>query len=1453
MFKYVYTLFFNMLNMQGKLIVVVTLFCFLFLATSESGLTGFILADDVICGSIIDSDVVLSSDILGCNDTTILEVRADDVTLDCAGHILSGEDSVGIYVSGSGVTVKNCNVILRGEESYGVFFGGDNINFVDNKIEAPGEYSIAGIIDYDKTGIVIEGNTIMGGEVGIQFYSDAYDNVVRNNIITMGKSTAIMMGYGNSGHIIEGNTITSGSGVILYLSSNKNTPIEDVIFRGNTFNCGLSLINTEYLGTMEFYNNVVNCKKNIVKDFLSVVDHIDWNTNIQAGERILTEGSLIGGNYWTNPSGTGFSDTCTDDNMDGFCDEAFEIYENNLDNYPLSNDYVSMNLECGSEIDSDVTLTGDILDCEENVILTITADDVILDCNDHVLSGNDVSGILVEGTGVTVKNCNIKIIGDYSSGIHLKSNNNNILNNNVNVGFQAISIDSEKTGNVIEENKLIADDTTIQFSSGSYANTIRNNMIKANKQQAIRVSYGNTRHIIENNKISSGIGEVIYLYSSEGTPIEDIIFRGNEFNCGTALITTEYLGTMEFYNNKINCDKIINDWLSVVDHIDWGVKPHVGERIYTEGNLIGGNYWTNPSGTGFSDNCIDENFDGFCDEAFEINEDNLDNYALSNNYVAIDLECGSKIIRDTILDKDIVGCSGGTALEILSDDITLDCNGYTIQIEDSIEERVVRTPIYDDEENLIGFDETIENVAKGTEGIKINADGVTVKNCNVVLDGEESRPGIFVTGSDITVIDNVVNADDASLGILVKGGNNNVIKNNEIVAGKFALQISESEGNIISDNIVTSNEHQALRIYHSHKNTLIGNTFTSKTGEVVYIYDTIGALEGENTLIGNKIICPREYSEVKDDRVFEALRLENIDVNFYNNYIGCYIPVQLINAKISTWNVDIQDGERVYSSGDQISGNYWSNPDYTGHSDICVDDDDNGFCDESIEFGEGQVDNNPATGSNKLCGAVIRIPEFSIDSDIYCKDSYLEITEKYAGIDCNGHTIFSIGDYAIYSENEDFIEIKNCNIVIEGDGTAIGLKNVYQPTITNNEITADTLAIELDGVKSIISDNKIVSGGYVISLSGGENSFYLNTIESVDGVVIGKTFEENIWYSEDGGNYWTNSEGTGFSDICLDENFDGFCDEEYDLDPQPEKPVQTNDIGIDDSSESDSNASLLTKEMVIVNIDEKPLSRIYFFPEPYCGDLECGENETCSSCVGDCGACPVPSNPSSGPSGPSSPSGVTPSTITPIVKTETKEPVNVVVQVLETDPFETQIFTDVISDEVVEMNIDRDLLVTSVLFRVAENADSVEVTVEDVESDNEFDTLIYNYFEVTADQPVDGATIEFKVDNVWLADNGLSETQISLFHYDDGWIELTTKSYLQDAKYSYFRAETSGFSLFAIGESKFGASIATGFGVSDGEAPALDIFTVLIGVIVLLGGLYLFIRLGKGKLWKGGN
>ena len=82
--------------------------------------------------------------------------------------------------------------------------------------------------------------------------------------------------------------------------------------------------------------------------------------------------------------------------------------------------------------------------------------------------------------------------------------------------------------------------------------------------------------------------------------------------------------------------------------------------------------------------------------------------------------------------------------------------------------------------------------------------------------------------------------------------------------------------------------------------------------------------------------------------------------------------------------------------------------------------------------------------------------------------------------------------------------------------------------------------------------------------------------------------------------------------------------------------------------------------------------------------------------------------------------------------------------------------------------------------------------------------VVLSYFNITVTNLTGvnaSATVEFKVSKSWMSENSIEEETIRLYKYEEGigrWFALPTSKIGEDSSFSYFSAETSSFSLFAI-------------------------------------------------------
>ncbi|MFH8109690.1 MAG: NosD domain-containing protein [Candidatus Aenigmatarchaeota archaeon] len=142
----------------------------------------------------------------------------------------------------------------------------------------------------------------------------------------------IGLGYGiridEGGNIIIRNCIITNFRYGIYLRYSSNNTITN-----NTINYNYNGIYLRYSSNNSIiFNNFLNNTENIYFEG-TALNH--WNTTKTLGRNIVG-GYYLGGNFWANPYGTGYSETCDDNDIDGICDEPYILAENNIDYLPLT-------------------------------------------------------------------------------------------------------------------------------------------------------------------------------------------------------------------------------------------------------------------------------------------------------------------------------------------------------------------------------------------------------------------------------------------------------------------------------------------------------------------------------------------------------------------------------------------------------------------------------------------------------------------------------------------------------------------------------------------------------------------------------------------------------------------------------------------------------------------------------------------------------------------------------------------------------------------------------------------------------------------------------------------------------------------------------------------------------------------------------------------------------------
>lgn len=182
------------------------------------------ITDDVIggdCRQIGNWDAANKTCTLTTDVYQTIQIDSNNITLDGAGHLLSGVNSGnGIYIyRRSGIIVKNLNIKSFGT---GIYIASSSNNIFMNNSANLNHYGI--YFSYSNSNVLME-NTINSNGQGVSLYISMY-NILKNNIIQENdyQDIGIRMSYGSNAQCINfiENNIGSGNRPIKYFNSRVN-------------------------------------------------------------------------------------------------------------------------------------------------------------------------------------------------------------------------------------------------------------------------------------------------------------------------------------------------------------------------------------------------------------------------------------------------------------------------------------------------------------------------------------------------------------------------------------------------------------------------------------------------------------------------------------------------------------------------------------------------------------------------------------------------------------------------------------------------------------------------------------------------------------------------------------------------------------------------------------------------------------------------------------------------------------------------------------------------------------------------------------------------------------------------------------------------------------------------------------------------------------------------------
>ncbi|MEM1543726.1 MAG: NosD domain-containing protein [Candidatus Bathyarchaeia archaeon] len=304
-----------------------------------------------------------------------------------------------------------------------------------------------------------------------------------------GNYVGVYLHQTNNSIIKSGNL--SGFWIGIFLDSSNNNTVEDMEIK-DCYGGGIFLLNS--------FDNVVKNSKII--DSQTGIAFQDSNNNLiynntfnNTNNYYLSESSNYWnttiGNLWLNPDGKGYSETCSDENSDGICDEPYVMTEEppNIDYLPLAKEVGQMpppppppppppeiNItDCGVLDQENKTyhLIQDISKDWDNDCIYINADNITLDCGWHTIEGTAKlyqNAVKTNKNGVKIMNCIIKNVwrGIYVENREGVSKNIEIINNIIenNAGWFDLHMTGIRLEGVSES--LVENNTIKNFVFGSW-------------------------------------------------------------------------------------------------------------------------------------------------------------------------------------------------------------------------------------------------------------------------------------------------------------------------------------------------------------------------------------------------------------------------------------------------------------------------------------------------------------------------------------------------------------------------------------------------------------------------------------------------------------------------------------------------------------------------------------------------------------------------------------------------------------------------------------------------------------------------------------------------------------------------------------------------------------------------------------------------------------------------
>ncbi len=232
-----------------------------------------------------------------------------------------------------------------------------------------------------------------------------------------------------------------------------------------------------------------------------------------------------------------------------------------------------------------------------------------------------------------------------------------------------------------------------------------------------------------------------------------------------------------------------------------------------------------------------------------------------------------------------------------------------------------------------------------SELILCNADYSNIENVTINASQSKKNNMLYLLRTDHTNLTDVISSNNY-YGIYLRYSDSNTLSNCTTNSNIYGIYIPYSDSNTFSNCIINSNSY-GFYLIHSNLNTISDCTANSNSGHGMRIYGNSDYNTIANSTISGNINAGLYLDE---DGSYDP---ENNTIynNLFNNSVNVKIDDGI--AGENYFNTTKQLGTRIYSNGNYIGGNYYTNSTGNGYSDTCADSDHDGFCDNPLNLSYG--------------------------------------------------------------------------------------------------------------------------------------------------------------------------------------------------------------------------------------------------------------------------------------------------------------------------------------------------------------------------------------------------------------------------------------------------------------------------------------------------------------------